>query len=307
MEIQQMRAFLMVASELHFGRAAQKLFTTQPALSRTIKGLEQSLGERLFERSTRSTTLTAAGRALVGPGRSFLDAHDRATESVAQAASGAVGTINLGFAGASSHLMVSRLLRSIVEGHPGIQVNLFSSNFARVGLEKLFDGEFDLALGRWAAIPAGIETKTLALEYIVLAVAESHPLAQQGTVRFADVAHERFIMLPDHPGAVLRDRLFELSRMVGTTPDVRQIAPDTWTVLALVSENLGVTLTLSTVRDSTWFPGVVFLELEDAIGTADLSLAWRSPVSNPAVSVAVDVAAVAFPLVVPKKTDAQNA
>ncbi|HEU4808666.1 MAG TPA: LysR family substrate-binding domain-containing protein, partial [Homoserinimonas sp.] len=176
-----------------------------------------------------------------------------------------------------------------------IQVNLFSSNFARVGLEKILDGEFDLACGRWAAIPGGIGTMVLAVERIVLAVSDQHPLANRGTVKFAEVAHERYIMLPDHPGAVLRDRLFELSHRVGATPDVRQIAPDTWTVLALVAENLGVTLTLSTVRDSTWFPGVVFLELEDAVATADLSLAWRSPTIVPAVQVAIDAAESVFP------------
>lgn len=295
MDVQQVRAFLMLSNELHFGRASQKLFTTQPALSRTIRSLEESLGERLFDRSTRSVALTSAGAALVQPGQEFLDAHDRAAESVAKAASGEVGSVNLGFAGASSHLLVSKLVKRITDDHPGIQVNLFSSNYARVGLEKILDGEFDLAVGRWAAIPGGIGTRVLAVERIVLAVSERHPLATRGAVSFADVANERFIMLPDHPGAVLRDRLFELSHRVGTTPDVRQIAPDSWTVLALVGEDLGVTLTLSTVRDSTWFPGVAFLELDDYVASADLSVAWRSPVVSPAVRVALESVFNVFP------------
>ena len=299
MEVPQMRAFLMLANELHFGKASQKLFTTQPALSRTIRRLEAALGEKLFDRSTRTVALTSAGKALIQPGRDFIDAHDRAAESVAKAASGEVGSVNLGFAGASSHLLVSRLVKRVTDDHPGIRVNLFSSNYARVGLEKILDGEFDLACGRWAAVPGGIDTMALALEGIVLVVSEHHPLAKRGTVPFAEVAHERFIMLPDHPGAVLRDTLFELSRRVGATPDVRQIAPDSWTVLALVAENLGISLTLSTVRDSTWFPGVVFLELEDSVVSAELSLAWRSPATSPIVRAVIEAAAAVFPPVGP--------
>lgn len=294
MNIHQTQAFLALANELHFGRAAQKLFITQPALSRNIRKLEEELGENLFERSTRTVKITAAGKALIQPGKDFLDAHERAISSVAQAALGEVGRIRLGFAGASSHLLVSRLVCRLAEDYPGIQVDLFSSNFARVGLEKLIHDELDIAYGRWGRIPAGIATRVLVSERAILAVSENHPLASRDVLSFAEVADEPFVMLPDQPSAILREWLFELSHRVGTTPHVSQIAPDTWTVLALVAEGLGVSLTFDTVRDSTQFPGVVFIELNDSIDHADLSLAWRDPTLNPAVRIALGVADAIF-------------
>ncbi|NEW37236.1 LysR family transcriptional regulator, partial [Nocardia cyriacigeorgica] len=85
MDIGQIRAFLAVAEELHFGRAAERLHIAQPPLSRTIKRLERELGTTLFDRNTRSVTLTDSGKALISPANDVLDAARRAQAAVRSA------------------------------------------------------------------------------------------------------------------------------------------------------------------------------------------------------------------------------
>lgn len=284
MEITQIRAFLALAEELHFGRASQRLFITQPTLSRVIRALEAEVGQRLFERNTRSVTLTSAGETFVQPAKEIDDSHARALASVSLTATGEIGRVRLGFAGASSHLLVSQLVRTCLERFPGIHIELFSANFADMALSKILENQYDIALGRWGAVPAGLASRTLVRESFVVAVPIWHPLAARTKIGFGEITAESFIHLPDHPGAVLHERLFELSRRYGVELNSRQAAPDTWTALALVSAGVGVCLTLSTVRENVHFPGVVFLSLEDELEPARLSLAWRSKSDNPAVS-----------------------
>ncbi|MGO4187509.1 LysR family transcriptional regulator [Pseudarthrobacter sp. TAF60_1] len=120
MEIQQLRVFLAVAEELHFGRAAERLHLAQPPVSRTVRQLERDLGADLFIRSTRSVQLTAAGAALMTPAREILAAADRAKAGVLAADRGEAGTVKLAYAGASTHVLVGVLAREVRRVHPGI-------------------------------------------------------------------------------------------------------------------------------------------------------------------------------------------
>lgn len=290
MEIAHVRAFLTLTEELHFGRAARRLYVTQPALSRMIRGLETELGERLFERSTRSVRLTSAGEALQQPAREFIDVHDRAVAQVTQVGAGQIGRVRMRFAGASSHTMVSTLVKAMHDRHPGVLLELHSSTFADVRLTEILDGAYDLALGRWRAIPAGLRARVLLQETFVVAVPSWHPKAAEDSVHFGELVNEPFIHLPDHPGSEITESLFALSERYGIEPHARHTAPDTWTALALVGAGLGVTLTLSTVRSSVQFPGVSFVELEDELDPVFLSLVWRGDSSNAALSVVLECA-----------------
>lgn len=295
MEIKQVESFLVLAEELHFGRAARRLYMTQPALSRLVRALEEDLGERLFDRSTRVVSLTQAGESLLRPARELLDVHERAVSSVANVGSGQVGRVRLGFAGASSHMLVSRLAKEAFDRYPGLTLELHSSNFAGSGLTKIMDGEYDLALGRWGAIPAGLASRVIRRETFVLAVPIWHPRASEAVVSFADFADELFIRLPEQPGSEIAERFYTLSERHGVYPKVAYTAPDSWTALALVSAGVGVTLTLSTVRESVQFPGVVFLDLVDELEPAFLSLAWRERSSDAALRSALECAEIALP------------
>ena len=283
MEIQQIRAFLAVAEELHFGRAAAKLFMAQPPLSRAIQNLERELGTLLFARSTRSVRLTPAGEALVQPATDILAGVRRAGVAVSSAGKGETGRVRVAFAGASSHVMVGTLAKLVRATHPGIDFELYSSNFATPALDKVINQEMEIGLGRWNFIPAGIEHRVIAYENLVIAIHSSHPLADRQSVSMKDLVGEHFVTLPQDPGAILRDYLMRLASTAGFVPSIVQVAPDTWTLVSLVAAGIGVALTVSTVAENVHYPGVVFLPLDDEMAPILLQLVWRADNDSPAL------------------------
>jgi DNA-binding transcriptional LysR family regulator len=290
MEIHDVEVFLAVAEELHFGRAAERLHLAQPPVSRSVRRLEEELGTRLFERTTRSVRLTAEGEALRRPAQDMLDAHRRARLVVKAARGGEVGLVRVAFAGASTHSMVGRLARQVRQDYPGIQIELHSQNFAIPAISKVLRGEMEIAFSRWDGVIPGLAARVVAHENLVIAVSASHRLAQRKTIRIKELAHEPFVSLPPYYGSVLIDRLRSLSHSAGFSADVVQIAPDTWTLLALVEAEVGCALTLTTVADNVSARGVRFLRVMDQYDPIALRMAWRDKGDTGAVAAVLRLA-----------------
>jgi DNA-binding transcriptional LysR family regulator len=290
MEIQQLRVFLAVAEELHFGRAAERLHLAQPPVSRTVRQLERDLGADLFVRSTRSVQLTAAGAALMTPAREILAAADSAKAAVLAADRGEAGTVKLAYAGASTHVLVGVLAREVRRVHPGIEFRLNSQDFALPALARVLRGEVDISLGRWDFVPAGVKSRIIEEEHLVMAVPASHRLASQEEVHLAELAGEPFVALPPHEGSVLGDRLRRLSLGAGFDPDIVQRAPDSWTAMALVGAEVGCSLTVSTVAENVTDHHVHFLRVVDETLPIYLRMAWREASDNPALGLVLALA-----------------
>ena len=290
MDIEQLRSFLAVADELHFGRAAERLHVAQPPLSRTIKRLERELGTRLFDRNTRSVRLTSSGQALMDPAQEVLDALRRAETAVRSADHGEVGTVRIAFAGVSTHRLVARLARVVRSQRPGIQLELSSQNFAQPAMKRLLAGETDLALGRWDVVPAEISAQVVMPDSLVLAVPDTHALAGARRLSIGQLVSEGFVSLPPHEGSVLPDRLRRLAHANGFVAEVVQVAPDTQTALALVSAEVGCHLTLASVAENVTDPHVVFIPLNESTPSLDVHLraAWRRADQNPALRAVLD-------------------
>jgi DNA-binding transcriptional LysR family regulator len=290
MDVEQLRSFLAVADELHFGRAAERLHVAQPPLSRTIKRLERELGTRLFDRNTRSVRLTSSGQALMDPAQEVLDALRRAETAVRSADHGEVGTVRIAFAGVSTHRLVARLARVVRSQRPGIQLELSSQNFAQPAMKRLLAGETDLALGRWDVVPAEISAQVVMPDSLVLAVPDTHPLAGARRLSIGQLVSEGFVSLPPHEGSVLPDRLRRLAHANGFVAEVVQVAPDTQTALALVSAEVGCHLTLASVAENVTDPHVVFIPLNESTPSLDVHLraAWRRADQNPALRAVLD-------------------
>jgi DNA-binding transcriptional LysR family regulator len=294
MEIHQLNSFLAVAEELHFGRAAQRLHIAQPPLSRTIRQLERDLGATLFDRNTRSVRLTPAGEALLGPARDVLNACRLAELAVASAGRGLTGRIRIGFAGASSHLYVGRLVKLVREHHPGEEFELHSSAYARESLNKVLDKTLDVGMVRWMSPTPGVDSMVIAQEQLVIALPNDHPLAGEESIRMGDLAGDAWVTLPAEPGSVLRDALIKIADDAGFYPRIVQTVPDSWSVMALVAAEVGCSLTLASVETSMANPGVVFRPLRDSPPPLDLRLVWRRGDDSPLLREILKVAKMAL-------------
>jgi len=289
MDVHRARAFLAVAEELHFGRAAQRLHIAQPPLSRMIKSLEAELGAELFERSPRRVALTAVGEALVRPARELVMQSERIAQLAQRVRRGETGRIRLGFAGASVNMIVSDVARRFRRSRPDISLELYGSQLSQPGLENLRSGALDAVIGRWDALPRDVDSRVIAHEELLIAVAESHPLAGRPSVTAADVADEPWIVLPGGGGATLSARLNQLAMRGRFVPRVVETAVDSATQLLMVDAGAGVALTFSGVRESIPVHSVVYLPLSPSLGAVEVRLAWRREDPNPALAALVDV------------------
>ncbi|MFF4015999.1 LysR family transcriptional regulator [Streptomyces sp. NPDC001843] len=202
METRELRYFVAVAEELHFGRAAQRLGIAQPPLSRAIRQLERRLGAALLERTSRAVTLTDAGVVLLEEGRAALDAVEAAERRVrraALAATGQAGVVLVAKAGAAGELL-ARLLDAYAAEPDAVTVDVLLCGIGEQ--ERLLrDGRADVALlHRPFDTTAGLDTEELRTEGQVVILPAGHPLTRRTHVRMAEVADLPGLPLPRWPG-----------------------------------------------------------------------------------------------------------
>lgn len=143
-ELRHLSGFVAVAEELHFGRAAERTHIAQSPLSQQIRLLERDLGVKLFDRTTRSVRLTAAGQALLGPARHLLAEASAVRRTVQAAHLGEVGRVTVGFAGAGSYSALPVLTRAVGSELPGIELVLEGQTYTGEALGRIMDGSLDI-------------------------------------------------------------------------------------------------------------------------------------------------------------------
>lgn len=290
MEINRARAFLAVAEELHFGRAAARLHIAQPPLSRMIRTLEQELGAELFVRSPRSVSLTAVGEALIEPARELVMQSERIVHLVRRVQRGETGRVRLGFSGASVNSIVSRLIREVHEDRPHLTVALQGAQLSQPGLERLHTGALDAVVGRWDVLPPEIDSCVVAREQLLLALPEGHRLTANDAITAADVADEPWIVLPGGSGATLSTRLHEFAQRGKFVPRVVETAADSATQLLMVDAGIGIALTFSGVRENVPVHTVAFRPPQPSLGAVEVRLAWRRNEVSPALAALIEIA-----------------
>lgn len=294
MDVLQARAFLAVAHQLHFGRAATSLNIAQPPLSRQIRQLERQIGARLFDRSTRHVALTPAGEALIESAEELVKVSEQAPERVREALEGETGRVRLGYSGASINRKVGELTRRVRAARPGVTLELYSSQFSHLGLDRVREGSLDVVLGRWDFLPAEIESSVVACEEILAVLPSTHPLADREAVSMAQLKDESWIVLPSGMGAALQGRLNSLAMAKGFTPKVAQTAPDSWTQLVLVGAEMGCALSLDSVRDNIAVDGAKFIPMVEADKPLEVRMIWRRTDATPALRSVLQIAQQVF-------------
>ncbi|BCQ55281.1 LysR family transcriptional regulator [Burkholderia gladioli] len=280
-ELNHLRCFIAVAEELHFGRAAARLFMTQPPLSRQIQLLEESLGLQLFERNSRSVKLTDAGRAYYQDALRILRLTEQAADAARRVARGDAGQVAIGFTAVAGYRLVPDLLAAAREQLPGIRLVL-KEMVSVAQLEALKTRAIDLGILRAQSPDPQIGIELLAREPLLAVLPAAHRLVARDTIAAADLAGEPFVMYSADGGRYFHDRIVALLTAAGVHVDVAQQLDQTHTVLTLVRAGIGVSIVPASARE-LGMRDVVFRPLWTQEATADLDLGWRVERDSPAV------------------------
>ncbi len=299
MEIRQLRLFLAVAEELHFGRAANRLHMAQPPLSQQIRQLEKEIGVPLFIRSTRSVELTSAGHALLGHARLVIDAIQNAEFAAKAGGKGTHGRVRIGFAGAATRHLLPKLAQAVKSRYPNIELSLRGNLYANAAQEALARGEIDLGFVRLPFHLPGLAYRPIEDETLVCVLPAGHELAGRPEISVADLFDEPFVTFPRASGSTLRSITNKVCWDHGFSPKVIQEAPDSYTIHAMVAAGQGVSLAFSSTANIGQ-PGVVYIPVVGDIPSIQSAIAWKSGNASPALAAVVSVADAIFPM--PERT-----
>ncbi|WP_308190417.1 LysR family transcriptional regulator [Pseudonocardia sp. TRM90224] len=216
MELRQLRYFVAVAEELHFGRAAQRLDIVQPAVSQQIGRLERELGVRLLHRTPRRVTLTGDGSRLLTEARRVLAAADRVTVVAADLAAGRAATLRLG-TGPGMGERVHRAIGALRSTTPDLGLVLVDGTTAQ-HLTAVRSGALDAALVRGASPRAGLRATELWREPLVAVVPPDRSAA--AAVPIAELAELRLRLPPRRAEPALHDTVLTACRDAGFTPEL---------------------------------------------------------------------------------------
>nr|WP_040875914.1 LysR family transcriptional regulator [Streptomyces purpureus] len=286
----QLRLFVALAEELHFSRAAARLFITQSALSQQIKDLERRLGLKLFDRTSRAVTLTAPGRVLLADARAAVAAVDRLSRSAHTQARRLSGRLVVGSIGAEAAMPHTRaVLRLLHERHPRLHIDVRSLNFID-HVDALFRQEVDIVFLR-PPVPSGIEVLHLATEPRVACLPAGDPLAGRDRITLAQLARHLVIDVPPQVPRVWWDFWAVDPRPDGTPVRYGPVASDMEGLLHLVAQGRGMCFLPAAARDFFPRPGVRYVEVTD-LPPSTSALAWlRTNRAEPVIQAAVHAAA----------------
>ncbi|WP_063748988.1 LysR family transcriptional regulator [Streptomyces sp. NRRL B-24484] len=245
--LHQLHAFAVLAEELHFGRAAERLGVAQPPLSQQIRRLEERVGHPLFERRPGRVSLTAAGEELLPAARRALGEVAAGLAAARRVATGETGRLRIGFAASLAPTVLPDLLRTFREHRPGVELDIREMTTAPQ-VAALHGHALDVGLMREPPEDPELVVEPLWSEGFVAVLPAGHRLAGLRAVPVAELAEEPFVLLPRDCGPTVHDRIVGVCREAGFEPRVAQRAVEWQTVAALVGAGLGVSLAPAGVR-----------------------------------------------------------
>jgi DNA-binding transcriptional LysR family regulator len=275
-ELRHLRTFVATAEELSFTRAAERLQLAQQAVSNQIRQLEDRLGVKLFDRSTRHVALTDAGERLLAAAGPALDRADRAVAAALSPSDDE--PLRLALAGTGALDLTPRLVRGFAESRPATRLDIRFGG--HVATDAIVSGSVDAALVRLPAGERGLDHLPLFEERRLVALPADHPLAGESVIRISELADEHWIA-PDAEDA------WASSWLPVPAPDFVTRAVSFDETIELVRMGVGVGLVPASLAGSR--PGVVFRPVA-GVAPSVVALVWRSDDDRPALKALVETA-----------------
>lgn len=289
-----LRLFVVVAEELHFGRAAVRLHMAQPPLSQQIRQLEEFLGTRLFTRTTRSVQLTLAGRVLLEHARQLLADAQTAESAIRQVAEGRVGSVALGFTSSAAYRVLPRILADYRGAYPDVETVLRELT-TDVQIADLRAGKLDVAIVRadHSIVDPELQSFELERESMLMAMRHDHPLTRFDVIPLRELDGLSMVGFSPKLSQYFRNLCARVFLSAGVQPRIEQesVLP---TMLALVEAGMGPALVPASAAEMR-ASRVVYRPLAPVRHTragpveAILHCVWPRSADNPAAQALVEM------------------
>jgi DNA-binding transcriptional LysR family regulator len=289
MELRHLRYFVMVAEELHFGRAAQRLHITQQPLSRQIQSLEEELGVQLLHRTKRTVRLTELGQLFLVEARKILTQTEQAVQLVQQINRGDRGHLTVGFTGPALNTVLPEVVRQFREYYPNVRLTL-QRMLTHEQVDSLKSGSIDVGLLHAPIEDDALVLQTIHRESLVVMLPSTHSLAiaPLEPLSIAQLANEPFILFPRYVWIDLYDEIISFCRQAGFSPNIVQEALPQETIVELVEIGIGVTLIHASAQRIAQV-GVVCRPSIEHAPQIEVAIAWHAEASNPILPKFVEI------------------
>jgi DNA-binding transcriptional LysR family regulator len=275
MEMRELRSFVLLGQQLHFGRTARLLNLSQPALTKQIRKVEEDLDCLLFQRGKHGTKLTSAGETFLEEAKLIVSGFDRLLEGGRRLARGEIGRLRIGF-GFHTFELVPRLIAPLRHVAPAVEINLRDMSTSEQ-IEALRSHRIDAGFVR-APVSKEFESIPVINDRLILVTSKNSGLPQKATLR--DCIEQSFILISNQRAPTFRRHALSLCAKHGFHPRLIQDTNEVTTSLALVRANLGVTL-IPQSFGTAHITGVRVHDLDDPEASWAVSATWREGDSNP--------------------------
>ena len=281
LELRHFHYFLTVADELHYRKAAEKLFISQPGLSRQIKQMEEILETPLFIRNKKKVTLTPAGEYLKAEVEFIINHLEVTKKQLKLVADGDFGEIRIGFLGSAMQTVVPDLLLKLRDKYPQIKTSLDElSNNAQVN--AILKDKLDIGFVRLARVPDGLGMKTVLEDTFSLVLPQDHPITNVNFKSVSQLANEDFILFSQDYSPLYYDTVMSICEDAGFSPKVSHKSVHAQTIFKLVENKLGIAIVPTSLQYG-FKMGVKFIALAKIKQRAELSVIWKKDNRNPTI------------------------
>ncbi|MEY4979475.1 MAG: HTH-type transcriptional regulator BenM [Pseudomonadota bacterium] len=274
MEFRHLRCFTVLAQELHFGRAAQRLAMTQPPLSLSIQQLETHVGARLFERNSRGVSLTAAGQALLPRAQALLAEAALAAREARDVSQGLAGPLHIGFAGTVLYRGLPQVLRRFAQTQPRLRLVLRELSSSEQLVELVHD-RLDVGFVHTTRVPAGFSQILVSGQAFMACLPEGHAAAARSPLPLSTLRDEPFAAVMRSVSPDYHDRILMACADAGFEPVLRFELRHWLSVVSVIAQGLGVGLVPAALQQAG-LPGVVFVPLAEPLAPYNTHCLWRT-------------------------------
>lgn len=280
-ELRHIRYFLAVAEELHFKKAADRLFISQPGLSRQIQHVENELETPLFLRHNRKVELTPAGEFLYKNSSLWYASIQELLQRTTEIGSGIKATLRLGYVGSAMQEVIPSLLEKINSNYPDIKFTLDElDNSAQTSY--LINNKIDIGFVRLSRAPSSLEMKTVLTEHFCLVLPQDHKLKRSELKSMKQLKSESFILFEKDYSPTYYEEIMSLFINAGFTPNVTHSSVNALTIFKMVENGFGLAVVPQSLKN-TFNMRIKFIDLDHFPQRTNLNIIWKKSSVTPLI------------------------